>query len=632
MVLGLGSALAEDPVAPIYVGSAKCSQCHVDQARAWRDSHHALAWTLPTDQTVLGDFDDTEFQHDGTTTRFFRNGTAFQVEADGPAGQLETYIVSGVAGVEPLQQYLVETGPGRQQALDIAWDIERHRWYHLYPDSGLKAGDGLHWTGPYKNWNARCGVCHATGYEKRFDPEARRYDSREAEIGVGCEACHGPGSAHVDWADGKSVDASGHTEIGLVLAFLESDPEAEIQQCAGCHARREPLGGDSPLPGTLFHDSYSLALLRPDLYHADGAIKDEVYVYGSFLQSKMYQKGVRCTDCHNPHDARSVADANAVCTQCHSPLGNSRFPSLRAAMYDDPMHHFHPLGSDGAACTSCHMIERTYMGVDKRRDHSFRIPRPDLSDETGAPNACVDCHAGRDNAWAAAEIAARFPNSPRRGPHFSQTYAAFRVNPEAASLALMETAESTEAANIVRATSLSMLRGVATPEIARRAAALLDHPDPLIRSAAVGVQRGAQPIDRVQRLIPLLADPVRTVRIAAAREFTGAPIAHLPPATERMLRSASAEWRATLLAKTDYPETHLVIGGVALTLRNLRAAEAAFREAVQLDPQLTDAWAMIVRIRDAVGDANGARDALSTALDANPTSLMLLQLDQSLDD
>jgi tetratricopeptide (TPR) repeat protein len=278
------------------------------------------------------------------------------------------------------------------------------------------------------------------------------------------------------------------------------------------------------------------------------------------------------------------------------------------------------------------MIERIYMGVDGRRDHSFRIPRPDLSDETGAPNACIDCHADRDNAWAAAEIAARFPSSPRRGPHFSQTYAAFRADPEAASLALIETAESTEAASIVRATALEMLRGVATPEIAGRAAALLEHPDPLIRATAVGVQRGAQPIDRVQRLIPFLADPVRTVRVAAARELTGAPIARLPPATERILRSASAEWRATLIAKTDYPETHLVIGGLALTLRNLRAAEAAFREAVQLDPQLTDAWAMIVRIRDAVGDANGARDALSAALDANPTSLPLLQLDQALDD
>jgi hypothetical protein len=202
----------------------------------------------------LGDFDDAEFRHNGIITRFSRDGTAFQVEADGLAGQPVTYPVTGVAGVEPLQQYLVEAEPGRQQALDIAWDVERHRWYHLYPDSGLKAGDGLHWTGPYKTWNARCAECHATGYEKRFDPDTRRYDSRQAEIGVGCEACHGPGSGHVDWAGGKTVDAPGHTESGLVLAFSATEPEVEIQQCAGCHARREPFGADSPLPGTLFHE------------------------------------------------------------------------------------------------------------------------------------------------------------------------------------------------------------------------------------------------------------------------------------------------------------------------------------------------------------------------------------------
>ena len=137
----------------------------------------------------------------------------------------------------------------------------------------------------------------------------------------------------------------------------------------------------------------------------------------------MYARGVRCSDCHDPHAAELRAEGNAVCTQCHSPAGNPEFPTLRRAAYDDPAHHFHAPGSPGAECRACHMIERTYMGIDGRRDHSFRVPRPDLA-ATGAPDACTDCHADRGAAWAAEEIARRFPDPRHRGPHFATAFAA----------------------------------------------------------------------------------------------------------------------------------------------------------------------------------------------------------------
>jgi predicted CXXCH cytochrome family protein len=416
------------------------------------------------------------------------------------------------------------------------------------------------------------------------------------------------------------------TTEGLTIGFATGSPETEIEQCAGCHSRREPFGDGNPLPGTAFHDAYRLALLREGLYHADGTIQDEVYVYGSFLQSKMYVNGVRCSDCHDPHTAGLKAEGNAVCAQCHSPAGNPRFPTLTQADYDDPSHYFHPEDSAGAQCVACHMIERVYMGIDGRRDHSFRVPRPDLHIATGAPNACTDCHTDRNSAWAAAEIAQRFPDSDRRARHFSQTFAAARHDPAASAENLLGIAEHDGLPGMIRASALDLLRPAADEAIAARAAPLIGDDDPLVRAAAIAVQRGAPPIDRVQRLVPAFEDPARTVRIAAAREFLDAPVARLPARIAEAARNATGEWRASLSAKADFPETHMVIGGAALVLRNPRAAEQAFRETVRLDPQRVEAWAMITRILAATGDLDGARAALDDALATNPSSEVLQSL------
>ena len=607
---------------PLYTGSKTCAECHSSEAQAWRGSHHELAWTIPDENTLLGDFNSATSMHRSETANFRKENDTFLVETQNGEEPPKRFRIVGVAGIEPLQQVLVEFGDGRIQAVDFAWDVDRRQWFHLYPDQDLPPDDGLHWTGPYKNWNARCAECHATGYEKNYNPRNRGYSSSQAEIGVGCEACHGPGEAHLSWAKNpQSFSADSWNNIGeqgLTINFSADAPETEIQQCAGCHSRRESLTGQSPLPGTRFHDAYRLALLRNNLYHADGSILDEVYVYGSFLQSKMYGKGVRCSDCHDPHAARLKADGNGICTQCHSPAGNSRFPSLRPAEYDTPDHHFHDVGTEGAQCKSCHMIERVYMQIDWRRDHSFRIPRPDLSDETGAPNACNDCHADKTAVWAAAEIEKRFPDEANRQPHFSQVFARARVDAAGMSEALMDVAEHDGLPGIVRATALDLVRSAPDPAAATRAIPLLIDSDPLVRAAAVAVQRGADPAERIQRLLPVLNDPVRSVRIAAAREFLDAPIAQMPPRMAAAVNAVMGEWQASLLANSDFPETQMAIGGAALVFRNVQAAEQAFREAVRLDPQEVNAWAMIIRIKAATGDRDGAAGAAEEALAANP--------------
>ncbi|WP_380054305.1 multiheme c-type cytochrome [Falsihalocynthiibacter sp. SS001] len=618
---------------PDYIGSQTCTSCHADETQEWQGSHHALAWTMPSADTILGDFSGVEFEHQDVTTRFHIENDTYYISTQGPDGADQDYPVAGVVGIAPLQQYLIETEPGTLQSFDIVWDTIEKEWYHLYPSQDLPYDDAFHWTGPYKNWNARCAECHATGFEKNYSAPTKTYASTQAEIGVGCEGCHGPGEAHVEWAKPDSaydpsrwskVDSEGFT------VDLTQGGETVIQQCAGCHSRREPFSDGNPLPGTPYHDAYRLSPLRENLYHADGQISDEVYVYGSFLQSKMNEKGVTCVNCHNPHTAELKAEGNAICTQCHSEAGNPDFASLPLKLYDDPSHTFHPEGSDGAQCKNCHMIERDYMGIDGRRDHSFRIPRPDLSYGIDTPNACNDCHDDQSSQWAAEKVEEWFPDSTHRKRHYGQTFASARLNPSGQTINLIEIAEHRDLPAIVRTSALEMLIPISDPSIATRLEPLLKDPDPLVRVGAVGVQRGAPETERSARLVGMFKDPAKAVRIATARNFLGMQIAHMPPRMAEDMQNAMSEWQDTLAAKADFPETQLVLGGLALTVRNMDGAIGAFEEAVELDPQLIDAWGMIIRINAALENLPAARDAADRAVELNPDDQYLAQLKNQL--
>ncbi len=619
-------ALAQQGQAQDYVGSDACSDCHQEQTQAWENSHHALAWTEVGDGHVLADFDGTLFSHDGMSVAFTDQDGTLAAQVTEKDGVTTAYPVHSVVGIAPLQQYLFETEPGRLQSFDVVWDVEEGRWFHLYPDQDLPPNDGLHWTGPYKNWNARCAECHATGYVKNYDAPTRRYDSTQAEIGVGCEACHGPGSAHLEWTTGEALQ-DGLGEFGFPIDWGRGQTEAEIQQCAGCHSRREALEDGNPHPGKPYHDAYNLALLRPGLYHPDGQMLDEVYVYGSFLQSRMYAAGVGCMNCHDPHRAEVNAEGNGLCTQCHSPAGNSDFPTLRNADYDTPAHHHHAEDSEGAQCKNCHMIERVYMGVDGRRDHSFRIPRPDLGLGT---DACTDCHSEEGQPWAAQQIAGWFPESTLRSEHYGTAFAAAGSGQLDDPAALTAIALDRGQAGIVRATALYLLQPFSTPELAEQLAPLLADPDPLVRANGPALQRQAPPQLRAVRLEPLLSDPLRNVRISAAKEFLSIRPEDMTAEQRADAQEGMTDWQRSISNRLDFPETHMVLGGWALTLRNAPAAERAFREVVVLDPQRVEAWPMLVQLAHINRGPQAALATLDEALLVLPDDPNLRQLARDL--
>ena len=613
-------ALAEDPHASGYAGSAVCAECHAAEAEAWKTSDHAWALKEPDARSMLGDFNDARFTHKGATSRFFtRDGTYF-VETEGASGKPETFEIRYAVGHRPLQQYLVETTNGRLQVLDIAWDVAGKKWFHLYPDQDAPPGNGMHWTGPYKNWQARCATCHQTGFDKGYDFAGRTYRSHWAERTVGCEACHGPARDHVD----QARNPAGKPQQSLMPKLGAGQQENELNVCGPCHARREAFSQIQPPAGAPFDDHYALSLLTPDLYFGDGQQNAEVFILGSFLQSKMKAKGVTCSNCHEAHAGKLLAEGNAICTQCHGEAGRSEFPSLKKADYDTPAHHRHEAGSEAAQCVTCHMPERSYMQIDPRRDHFFRRPDPLQSQAAGAPDVCTGCHTEETPAWAAERIAEWFPKSDRSWQDRGALIA-FGAGDrgEATAAALASFIRNRETPAIARASALRATAGsgLLTPGDAET---LLRDEDALVRAAAVGAIRHLPPAERARLLMPLLADPVRSVRQTAAIEIAGAGVAALPAADDARFRDGLRSFLDTRLANADTPESHVAIGGMALSRRQWKEAEAAFATAAEMDPQLFEASLMLAQIREARGDADGAETALATAITASPGNIELL--------
>ena len=385
--------LPEDATAT-YVGRQSCIECHQQEAKLWAGSHHDLAMDLATKETVLASFDDQELKHHGQASRMFQRGGKYFVHTDGPDGKLADFEVKYVFGVTPLQQYMVEFDRpadmpeeeiSRVQVLRETWDTKQKKWFYQNPpdvQEKLEPDDELHWTGVTQRWNTSCADCHSTNLKRNFDLDSRTYHTTFSEMDVSCESCHGPGSLHVQLAKGKSLFWD--RKRGYALAKLKGESNlAQVEACAPCHSVRSPIHGGYAA-GERLHGFYATELLRDQVYHPDGQILGEDYEYGSFTQSKMFHKNIRCSDCHNPHSLQLKHEGNQLCTSCHV--------AHPAGKFDSPAHHNHKVGSKGAQCVECHMPATTYMDVDPRRDHSLRIPRPDLSIKLGTPNACVACH------------------------------------------------------------------------------------------------------------------------------------------------------------------------------------------------------------------------------------------------
>ncbi len=543
---------------PRYVGRAECVECHASELADWLGSDHDLAMDLATPDTVLGDFNQQEFTHFGVTARMFRRGDEFFIYTEGPDGKLHTYRIKYTIAVRPLQQYMVEFPRGRVQVLSIAWDTQRRRWFHLYPNERIEPDDWLHWT--------------RGGLRKNYDRETDTYRTSWSEIDVSCEACHGPASIHVELARSRSIFWDRRYGNGLV-DLGAADATVELEKCAQCHSRRRLLKDDLR-PGESFYDHYGLSLLEPGLYHADGQIIEEVYVFGSFLQSRMYRKGVRCTDCHEPHSLKLRAQGNNLCTRCHL-----------AGQYDTRSHHHHEPGTEGAACVDCHMPERLYMVIDARSDHGLKVPRPDLTISLGVPNVCNRCHEEKPPEWARDLILEWYGPQRPDDPHFAPIFAAAWAGKPEAETGLIRLIGRSDVGPIVRATAAHLLGQYPTEATFAALKKALADPYPLVRFAAV------RAIDALSRALPaqqaadalalLLNDPILLVRAESARALL--PLRNFCGAdTRTLVPQVLQEYKQTQWLANDQAAYHN-LGNLYEQLGNRQQARRAYEQALQID-------------------------------------------------
>ncbi|MCB0583807.1 MAG: tetratricopeptide repeat protein [Phaeodactylibacter sp.] len=600
-----GTESAGKEIKEEYIGNVQCKNCHEEAYKDWLGSHHGLAMQEATEETVLGNFNNASFTSNGLTSRFFKKDGKFFVNTEGPDGRLQDFEVKYTFGVFPLQQYLVPFPGGRLQCLLTAWDSKADKWFDLMPDERLPTDDWLHWTKGSMTWNAMCADCHSTYLEKNYDEQTDSYNTQWAIIDVSCEACHGPGRQHMAYANSSAYKRGEKVEGAYLHLTAGISSKEQVEECARCHSRRGQISEVFDHTGVLM-DHYIPSTLRPGLYYPDGQILDEVYVYGSFLQSKMYRNNVRCSDCHNPHSLKLKAVGNELCGKCHE-----------KEKYDLPEHHFHVQGTDGASCINCHMPGKYYMGNDFRRDHSLRVPRPDLSVQFGVPNACNGCHSDKSPEWAAEAVRRWY--GPERAPHFSPTLAAAQTGDMSALPGLMKMVGDTSQPEIAQATALGILGNVPSPETNRKVISALQNDNALIRYSAINAMEHFSVEDRLRHLTPLLRDSVRAVRTQVAYQLADIDEGLFQGEEREALHQAKKEFEEILRVQADFPFGQLMRGQYFHKMGNQEQAEQAYKEALRQDPYMPQPYANLANLYYAQGRRQQAKEQfeLAVQMDSN---------------
>ena len=589
LLLNRNSGQTKEAVAT-FTGGKACIECHQKEYRLWKGSDHDSAMAVASDTSVVGDFNNAEFTFNGRTSKFYKRAGKFYVYTEGPGGIMKEFMVAYTFGIRPLQQYLIPFENGKYQCLPIAWNTKTQKWFQMaamvYKPEDLKPDNWLYWTNQAQNWNSMCAECHSTNLQKNFNLETKSYNTTWVDIDVNCEACHGPGSAHIDWARLPEMGRPQDVNTGLVVKTSKITSRQYVESCAPCHARRSSFGPYDHTHSEFSNYAVPQLPTRPS-YHIDGQFKDEDYEYGSFTQSKMYMKDVRCGDCHDPHSLKRKFEGSALCLQCH-----------KAEDYNTKNHHFHKskgeagtsfvnkrgekLGpGDGELCRDCHMPGQYYMGVDKRYDHSLRIPRPDLSISLGTPNACVNCHDDKTNQWALQWVNKWY--GEKKKAHYGTVLADADAGKAGADSGLLRIINSNLYPEIIRATAIGYLSAYQSAKAQDAVQKALNDPDPLLRHAATENYVAVDSATLFSNLAPLLNDPVRSVRMETANRLMTFNKSKFNEIQYKAFTKALDEYRKSLEYVADFPTGRYNLGNYYSKLSDWAKAEENYREAIAID-------------------------------------------------
>jgi predicted CXXCH cytochrome family protein len=575
---------------PVFTGGKACIECHQKEFNLWKGSDHERAMAVASDTSVVGNFNNAEFTFNGKTSKFFKRSGKFYVFTEGVGGKMQEFPISHTFGIRPLQQYLIPFENGKYQCLPIAWNTITKKWFHMagmvYKPEDLRPDNWLYWTNQAQNWNSMCAECHSTNLQKNFNLENKSYNTTWSDINVNCEACHGPGSAHIEWSRLPEMGRPQDVNAGLVVKTSKITSRQYVESCAPCHARRSSFGPYDHTNNEFLSYAIPQLPVRP-MYHIDGQFKEEDYEYGSFTQSKMYMKDVRCSDCHDPHSLKRKFEGNALCLQCH-----------KADEYDTSSHHMHKYKGEagnsfvnkrgermevgsGTLCRDCHMPGQYYMGVDKRYDHSLRIPRPDLSISLGTPNACVNCHDDKTDQWALQWVNKWYGENKK--PHYGTILSDASAGKEGADQGLLKMINSNLYPEIIRATAIGLLSaypGANSQDAVRKA---LNDSDPLLRHTAAEHFETNDSTLLFGQLVPLLNDPIKAVRMEAANRLITYRKASFNEIQYKAFQKALDEYRKSQEYVADFPTGRYNLGNYYSKLKDNAKAEENYREAIAID-------------------------------------------------
>jgi len=619
--------VANEPLAT----PSTCVDCHQQQHQSWSASDHFHAMASASLETVLGDFNNAKFEFEGFSSVFFMHEGRFYCKTQDEKNELSTFEISHVFGITPLQQYLVQrptsTPPPaghmpKTQVLPFAWDVNKKAWYHIYAHDPPAPGDPIHWTGWAQNWNHMCADCHVTTYKKEYDHQKKDYTSSYQAGYVDCGACHQMKEDHYSSAK-KNLDAKKSSEQITTHPLIDFQKQKnEMQACAPCHAHREHLS-EGFTPKSKLEDHYAISLLSEDLYHHDGQIKEEVYVMGSFLQSKMYRMGVRCSNCHDPHSLKIKLPNNGVCAQCHDPK-----------VFDAPTHHHHAENSTGARCIECHMPESVYMGIDRRRDHSIRIPRPDLSQKVGAPNACTGCHLEESRRFQAEQYQGwlreaqagqqskqqllaeldqkmalafkKWYGDEARPPHYGEVFHGVRTHEIQDPSSLLAISDNvTDYGPLTRATAIDLMRYFPTWRDSNLLMKWAKDDSSLVRRAVAS----SQYLDLIPSTkLDLMNDSARSVRIATLRSLLTQPEQiENDPNIKACVLAMRSDLNAYLIANGDQAGAHVLWAQYQQALGQTKEAITAYQTAIELQPELTGSRSALAQLKENAGEHETAK-------------------------
>ncbi|HXI28599.1 MAG TPA: multiheme c-type cytochrome [Vicinamibacterales bacterium] len=641
-----------------YVGSGACEKCHADEFTSWRRALHVQMTKPIAEARVEGDF--------SPGTRVEQNGRAYAMEAkDGrytiavahDGRPAEKFQVDYTLGARRFQGYLSKLADGRIYVLPVFWHNETKRWLDWkeiapvpdHPTQDLR-----------QIWNITCVNCHATNLAKNFNPTTRSYDTTWTEMGIGCEACHGPGAAHVAVATEWARDpARAPTRPTLEQLRIFAPPKASARQnfdaCGYCHGNKNNVFFGFA-PGDRYED-YALPFLISEPI-PDNDPQGDFWPDGrpsrfnrpqALTLTGCFQRGqATCTSCHQMHgpdtahllkvsvetaDGARTRESDALCTQCHlepGRTGQAGRSGLFAGSSDNwSAHTHHAPESQGSRCVECHMSDVNWRLFTRRRDHTFQPPVPELSARYGVPNACTTCHDDKSPEWAAATMDRWYGNGERRRAIVAMSDTIYRAGtgdrsalPDIARLAADRSHGALIRASAAEFSGQLLSKARAEPADAAVVNALIgaaNDPEPMVRATAVQ-SLGAVVDERTSAVIAAhLTDPARVVRVRAAEALLDRHIVGLDGAAGAALARAQDEWAESLRTFNDVARDQSTLGWLELSRGRIPAAVDALNAAIAIDAAIAQPHVYLGVIAARAGRYDDALKEFTTAKSLQPS-------------